>query len=287
MSVHDLLPLPLAVAYLALASERVRAWAAERALLCAGLFPLVWFYCATAALWFDPFALTVVTVLGLSCVAALRYVPKGEERLTGIDVFVWLMLFLPLDLRWVGSLWPPKVGGGYGFWAAGGTYLAILGWGAVRGLPSLGHRAPKPMDLVWGTAALLGFGVIAIPAGLLLHFIKWFSLEHYTHEKALLLVPDLVLGVAYPEEVFFRGILDGGLKATLKRPALSLILSSLAFGLMHWPREHELRAQLAYMGFASVAGVFYGLAYRKGGGLPAAVFCHTVVDWVWALFLHR
>ncbi len=76
--------------------------------------------------------------------------------------------------------------------------------------------------------------------------------------------------VALSEEFFFRGILQRW---------LGLIATSVLFGMAH----------LGFRGFpnwrfaivAAVAGVFYGLAFRRGGGIRAAMVTHslTVVTW--------
>jgi membrane protease YdiL (CAAX protease family) len=71
--------------------------------------------------------------------------------------------------------------------------------------------------------------------------------------------------VALSEEFFFRGL--------LQRWA-GIAVASIAFGLVH----------LAFRGFpnwrfvlvAAAAGVFYGMAYRRGGGIRAAMVTHTL-----------
>jgi membrane protease YdiL (CAAX protease family) len=278
----------LSLALLALASERARALAREWPLASALLVPALWLLRAAEARAFDPFAFSVVCALALSSVGALRSVEKGKATLTPVDAIVWLALFVPLDLRWSYSLWPgspERTGGAYEFWAVAVAYLAALGWGGERALPSLGHRAPCPRDLGVGLVALVGFGAIAIPIGIATGFLYPPSLHRFEPGRAAREAAGIVLTVALPEEIFFRGVLDGGLRARIRSPALSLALSSFAFGLMHWPRRGHLPEQLTYAGLASLAGVFYGLAFRSGRGLPGAVLCHAAVDWIVAEFL--
>jgi membrane protease YdiL (CAAX protease family) len=168
------------------------------------------------------------------------------------------------------------------------TLLALAGWGCRRQLPSLGVRRPCLLDFVVGMTALLAFGAIAIPMGVGLRFLTWQGLSNVDVVRLAASAFMIAVTIALPEELFFRGILDGGLEKVFRRPWVSLVISSLAFGLMHWVRRNALAEQLAYCGLATVAGVFYALARRKGNGLPAAVVTHTLVDVLWkAFFEHR
>jgi uncharacterized protein len=93
----------------------------------------------------------------------------------------------------------------------------------------------------------------------------------------------LLFTVALPEELYFRAILDAGLRRRLG-PVASLLLSSVLFGLMHWNNRSRLEDQLEYLLLATIAGLFYGLTFRKAG-LWAAVLCHALVDVVWKAVL--
>ena len=65
-----------------------------------------------------------------------------------------------------------------------------------------------------------------------------------------------------------------------------MAVSSLAFGLMHWNNISGLDMQITYVFLATLAGLGYGWAYKKSGNnLLAAILTHTLVDWIWKLFL--
>ena len=94
----------------------------------------------------------------------------------------------------------------------------------------------------------------------------------------------LFLTVALPEEIFFRGILLHGLDQMTQRRGWTLLLVSLAFGLMHWNNVSALGTKIAYVALATLAGAFYGWAYRKSGNnLLAAALSHTFVDLLWSV----
>ena len=129
---------------------------------------------------------------------------------------------------------------------------------------------------------------------------------------------------AVPEEILFRGIIHNLIQRTLARnshtqPAaaapssglaatgrekcglggrvwISLALSSFIFGLAHAnnhdppfiavtiPGYGSMDFPWVYVLLATLAGVFYGLAYVRTGKLTAAALVHCLVDTWWSLF---
>ena len=88
--------------------------------------------------------------------------------------------------------------------------------------------------------------------------------------------------VALTEEFFFRGLLQQWLDAWSGRPLAGLLLASAAFGLVHLPfRAPPLNWRFALL--AAAAGVFYGRAFRNGGGIRAAMVTHALVNTTWRL----
>ncbi|MEZ6188623.1 MAG: type II CAAX endopeptidase family protein [Planctomycetota bacterium] len=258
---------------------------------------------------FDPYMLAIVLAATVACVHACASL---DGRLTSVAVVVWLCLWLPLDLRWF--RW--QSGHSPGFYL--GNHLAYNTWAvftACLGVVSFG--AAGRFDLGIQRASLRGpllalgigvvFGAIAIPVGLATGFLSFKSKDvppaaeapaepgaqaapsgpgvtDGVKAAAIQLVGFFVIAltIAFPEELFFRGILDRGLELRWKRPWVALAVSSVLFGLMHWNNRKHLDEQLVYLGLASLAGVAYGLAFRRGG-LLAAIFLHALVDWVWQL----
>lgn len=264
-------------------AERVRAWvdADARAWLkvgggVAGLF-------AVAGLGtgkFDPY-MTAIFALGVfGALGALREVPRGTPGLTWTDAAVWLLIWIPFDLRWNKDLGP--AGFTYPWWSIALSVVAVIGWGTVRDLPGFGYRlVPNRRDLGIAGIALLAFGTIAIAVGLAIGFLHFPPTKSADVWEVAGGFVGLFFTVAIPEELFFRAILQRGLEARLKRPGAALVLASLAFGLMHWNNESVLKVQIEYCVLAAVAGLFYGWAYRRSGALIAPVLVHTLTDLVW------
>jgi membrane protease YdiL (CAAX protease family) len=63
------------------------------------------------------------------------------------------------------------------------------------------------------------------------------------------------------------------------------LIASLIFGLFHI--LHAPVPNWRYVILASIAGWFYGAAYRSGGTLFSSILVHATVDTVWRAFLTR
>lgn len=89
--------------------------------------------------------------------------------------------------------------------------------------------------------------------------------------------------VALSEEFFFRGLLQRWLGEWLASERWGWLLASLAFGLVHLPFRGFPNWRFALL--AAVAGLFYGRAYREGGGIRAAMVAHALTNTVWRTLL--
>ena len=285
---------PLIGAQLTLGSPRaaaqVRAWmrSLRRPVLVAG-GGLSGLYLLMGLLTpgFDPYAAAIFVFGLLAALGTLRQIGRGKRGLTWADAAVWLLLWIPFDLRWNYDLWFGPAGFAYNWWAVALTVVGVLGWYGLRDLPVFGYRlVPRRRDLTLALAATAVFAAIVIPIGLAIDFLTFPPSKPLSLSLLAAHFVGLFLTVALPEELFFRGILLHGLDQMSQRRGWMLFLSSLAFGLMHWNNAGDLTEKIAYVALATLAGAFYGWAYRKSGNnLLSAVFTHTFVDLLWsALF---
>ena len=122
-------------------------------------------------------------------------------------------------------------------------------------------------------ALMMGIGLL----GGLDWDIKWYE------ATAVFFVCNLFFTVI-TEEVFFRGLIQGALFHVLKEkipysPVISILLASLIFGLAH------IGGGVAFSVLATIAGIFYGLAYYFTGRLSAAIVAHIGVNMAHIIFL--
>ncbi len=171
------------------------------------------------------------------------YPPAGELRMEFLGQLMWIRTTLVTILR----DWQPE-GAGFGFWPeprewkTGARYFLMLAPVALAMALLTGFARPEWPAGPWPLAAL---NAVATFFGIL-----WV--------------------VALSEEFFFRGLLQ---------PRIGLCAASALFGLAHLGFREFPNWRFAVV--AAVAGVFYGLAYRAGGGIRAAMVTHacTVVFW--------
>jgi|SRR5579863_2352662 membrane protease YdiL (CAAX protease family) len=196
-----------------------------------------------------------------------------------LDFVVLVVLGLAVDLRWLEPAWPR------GFAAFGKILLldaGIYGFLSVRQLDGVGFDLRlKLRDLGVGLREFALYAPIAIGLGLSLGFLHF----HAASPNPLHALGAFVftsVGIAIPEEVFFRGWLQNLLERRVGRRA-ALLLTAVVFGLAHWnKRTHTFNWR--YVLLATIAGVFYGRAWRAQRRVGASTITHATVDTLWSLW---
>ena len=88
--------------------------------------------------------------------------------------------------------------------------------------------------------------------------------------------------VAVPEELFFRAWVQNLLERRLGRRA-ALAITAVLFGLSHF-NKRSAHFNWRYVFLASVAGIFYGRAWREKRRVPASAITHASVDAIWSFW---
>lgn len=212
-----------------------------------------------------------------------------EQRGNWQDALILLTLGLAVDLRWFDSAWPPGMRGLGNLLLVDAGLYAFL---AIRRLSGTGFD----FRLQWGDwkiglRELLYFAPFVLSLGLALGFLHPHA--HYTKTNFpapnipvpwnfVLTWLGIFVFVAIPEELFFRGWVQNLLERRIGRyPAL--VLASLLFGLSHF-NKRSTHFNWQYVLLASIAGIFYGRAWREHRRLPASTITHTCVDWIWTFW---
>jgi uncharacterized protein len=87
---------------------------------------------------------------------------------------------------------------------------------------------------------------------------------------------------AVPEELFFRAWVQNLLERRVGRRA-ALGIASVVFGLSHF-NKRSVHFNWRYVLLATIAGIFYGRAWRERRSVPASAITHASVDWIWSLW---
>src|ERR1700693_1923431 len=226
--------------------------------------------------WFALYAALPVAIAWLLMQAAAA---DPEQRGNWHDALILLVLGLAVDLRWFDGAWPS------GLRALNELLLVdagLYGFLAIRQLSDTGFD----FHLQWsdwktGFRELAFFTPIVIALGLALGFI-------HPHRNlpgigsALLRWVAIFFFPAVPEELFFRAWVQTLLERRVGRRA-ALLTASILFGLSHF-NKRSAHFNWRYVLLATIAGIFYGRAWREHRRVPASTITHASVDWLWGLW---
>jgi hypothetical protein len=224
--------------------------------------------------WFALFAVLPVAIAWLLAQAAIA---DPEQRGNWRDALILLTLGLAVDLRWFDSAWPSGLRGLNNLLLVDAGLYGFLG---VRRLGNTGFDFHlRWSDWKTGLRELLFFAPAVLVLGLALGFIH----PHANVPpigKAALTWAGIFVFVAVPEELFFRAWVQNLLERRVgRRPAL--VIASVLFGLSHF-NKRSAHFNWRYVLLASIAGIFYGRAWREHRRVPASTITHTCVDWLWS-----
>jgi uncharacterized protein len=236
--------------------------------------------------WCDLYACLPLAVTGLLSVAAAA---DPEQHGSWQDALVLLALGLAVDLRWFERAWPS------GLESLGKLLLvdaALYGFVLIRELRGTGFDFHfRWTDWKSGLRELAFFAPIVIGLGLVLGFLHPHA--RVLRLSAIWLWIRIFVFVAVPEELFFRAWVENLLEKRLSlrlEPAsarkAALIIASFLFGLSHFNKRLVPGAHFnwRYIVLATIAGIFYGRAWRENRRVPASAITHASVDTIWSLW---
>ncbi len=171
---------------------------------------------------------------------------------------------------------------------------------AYIALRLMGHRLwqavtirPQPADWLRAAGLTIALGLVAIPLGLLSHFLSLDQAD-ITGSAQLRLVARVLFVPALVEESFWRVLLlphPSEIMSDRKRWRLGLPVLGL-FVVMHpfnamtfYPRGFSTFTNPVFLLSAALLGLICTIAYWKSGSLWVVVAMHWLVVIVWLLFL--
>lgn len=219
-----------------------------------------------------------MVLLPVACAALLEFSSRAH-RLLWQDIVVLLALALTLEFRLFSGAWPynglgslPKI-----YLADVALYVYLVN----RRIEGMGYSlVPRMRAFLVGLREWAFFLPIVLVLGFALKFIAFYPRHQSLGNIVLGLVVVFFL-TAVPEEIFFRGILQNLLEGNYGR-RVALIVASVLFGLSHFHKGAVFNWR--YVLLATIAGIFYGRAWRQDRQLFASASTHTLVDVVWGLW---
>jgi uncharacterized protein len=159
--------------------------------------------------------------------------------------------------------------------------LALYLYIVVRKLDGAGYSlVPSRHTFLIGLREWVYFAPLGIGFGTVLRFIH-FHTRTLSATSALIGTLTTFLLVAVPEEMFFRGILQNLLETRVGQN-IALVLAAVLFGLSHFNKGASFNWR--YVILATIAGIFYGRAWRARRQVLASSITHTAVDVIWSLW---
>ena len=227
-----------------------------------------WRYCAALA----GIPIVVAALLELFP----RKTPDSRVTVEWPDLLALALLGVPIVMRWLHGSYPHPALSAMPKLLL--TDAALYGFLVVRGLEDVGYDfRPRGRDLVIGLRELVCFAPFGIGLGFALHFIGFHRVTPSLWDFCAGWITTFIL-IAIPEELFFRGILLNLLERRMG-PRMALLTSAVLFGFSHFNKRAVFNWR--YVILATIAGVFYGRAWRDRRRLFTSGITHATVDVIW------
>jgi membrane protease YdiL (CAAX protease family) len=235
----------------------------------------------------------VLVAIPLLITAALQAWPRPANW---ADLVVLAALGLAIDLgllshgKFFGmpdaNVWPGGLGGFPKMMMAN---VALYGYLVVKPIAGVGYElVPRLEDWKIGLREFLFYVPLVLSLGVMLGFIHWQGFMAKPQQFPAAWIFTFIF-VALPEELFFRGLVQNLLEKHMGR-IRALALASILFGLSHFNKAAGLPHGTGtvfnwqYVVLATIAGIFYGRAWRQRNRLFASSITHTTVDTVWSIW---
>lgn len=208
---------------------------------------------------------------------------RGEQKGSWLELAAILALWLPLEFAAGRDLLPRAAWSVVNLTARGisitlslALFLLFAGWKGMK------YNLPR----AWTDAAYpaLGFLVVA-PAlavlGLWLGYMgPWREAPLYGAGGFALVWAKTLLGVALPEELLFRALVQNWLMQRFGFTHAALALAALVFGASHLNNPPGPPPNWRYMILATIAGFVFGKVYWKSNTILSSAALHATVNTV-------
>jgi uncharacterized protein len=226
-------------------------------------------------------AVALFLLLPLAILSTAGHCPAGSLQDFLVIAGVWVAVkFGPA--HWI---WPfPSGKLAYILTMLLAVNLAIAGFLLLRRIKGVGYSIGWSSEWTFSIlASFLSFACIAIPLGVKLRFVV-FDLHYQAWSTLPLNAIGILLFIAWPEELLFRGLLQNCLSQAARSDLFGWIAASVLFGFSHITNGGF--PNWKYVLLASIAGFFYGWTWRRTNSIFASALVHAAVDLLWH-FLFR
>lgn len=279
-----------ALALVALLSQRLQHYLRQRIACSPGLVlaaPAALFALFAAALlsqaaFSAAFGLLLaVYVTAPALIAWRQFVRKAP--LGWADLAAVLLLWLPVEFALGKEFVPARAHGIANELAQGtATVLALVLLVICRGWPGAKYNLPRRWSDLWNPLA--AFALLALPLAVLARALGFMGPFHVPPGLALAgllrLFAVTLLGVAIPEELLFRSLIQNWLFAKLGESNRTLLVAAVVFGAAHLNNAPGPLPNWRYMLLATIAGYAYGKVFQRSTTVLSSAGLHALVNTV-------
>jgi membrane protease YdiL (CAAX protease family) len=198
-----------------------------------------------------------------------------------LDFAAILMLWLPVEFTTGKQLLPREMWGIVNIAAHGAAVtLALFLFLIFRDLKGMKYELPRRLsDLAYPLAGFAVAAPVLIALGLYLGFMGPFrSPDPFRAGAFALLFLKTLLGVAVPEELLFRGLIQNWLMQQFGFTHRTLFVAALIFGAAHLNNAPGALPNWRYMILATIAGFIYGKVFWKSDTVLSSAGLHAFVN---------
>jgi membrane protease YdiL (CAAX protease family) len=218
-------------------------------------------------------------------VAAYTFLPTAlvYARKPWLDFAAILLLWLPIEFAAGRQLLPDAVWGLANLTARGtAVTLALVLFLLFQNLPEMKYNLPRKWtDLLYPAIGFAAVTPVLIALGQWFGFMGPFVGFGRFHPGAFgLLWLKTALGVALPEELLFRALIQNWLMQRFGFTTRTLALAALIFGASHLDNPPGPLPNWRYMILATIAGFVFGKVFWKSSTIWSPAGLHALVNCV-------
>jgi membrane protease YdiL (CAAX protease family) len=270
--------------------DRLRSWFQKRPhrIFLAPLL-LIGFCCA--ALWsreaLNPRFVALLSVYALLPSALVYRNRPGGARPAWLDFAAILLLWLPVEFTTGKELLAPQVHSLANNLARGtAVTLGLFLFLVFRGLAGMKYNLPgKRADFLHPVVGFLVVAPVLIALGRALSFLGPYRVLPGASPIGFLRIFFVTLaGVAIPEELLFRALIQNWLMQRFGSSDKVLLAAALIFGAAHLNNAPGPLPNWRYMILATMAGWVYGKVFQKSSSILSSTGLHALVNTVRHVF---
>jgi membrane protease YdiL (CAAX protease family) len=236
---------------------------------------------ALVGVYSAPLTLMVAAYTAAPVLCAYAQGVGPAARPSALDFATILLLWLPLEFAAGASLIPRPAQGFLHSVAYGiAILLGLVLFAGFRSFPGLKFNVPRNWRDYW--LPLAGFAIVAPVLAVTGVAVGFIPPPHSPLQSAGRMIGAagiIFAGTALPEEILFRSLIQNLLDLRFGDRTRTLLIAAFIFGCAHLDNGPQPLPNWRYMILATIAGVAYGVVFKRSSTVLSSAALHMLVDW--------